>query len=149
MYTLNGGIISRYIRDKLSGRSTTMTTSTEAKPKRLTVADLAEFHTQGDWPQLLYKYPTAPHFYWTLLASQIGMRAGYTISPTSLTRESTRVAASYVHRVAQGGSDETQLLLSGTMVARVLKEALEAHQTLPETFVIFSPIWIDLDEAVI
>ena len=126
-----------------------MTSSTEAKPKRLTPADLAEFPTQGDWPQLLYKYPTAPHFYWTLRASQIGMRVGYTVSPTSLTRESTKVAASYVHRVAQGGADDTQLLLSGTMVARVLKEALDAHQTLPNTFVVLAQMWIDLDEAVI
>ena len=35
------------------------------------------------------------------------------------------------------------------MVARVLKEALDAQQTLPETFVIFAQMWIDLDEAVI
>ena len=63
--------------------------------------------------------------------------------------ESTRVAATYVHRVAQGCLDETQLLLSGTMVARVLREALEAQQTLPETFVIVAQMWIDLDEAVI
>ena len=31
----------------------------------------------------------------------------------------------------------------------MLREALDVQQTLPETFVIFAQIWIDLDDAVI
>ena len=62
-YTLNGGIISKFIRENLADRKEKTNAVVENKLKRLLLADIAHFPLDGEWPQILYKHPATLHFY--------------------------------------------------------------------------------------